>query len=108
MLDGRLFTDKIFVLECFDVAEHLRRKRLVNFPERNVIEIQPVSRQYPSSLLRETKIQSFRFSAEFGTVQDLFALLDAAQTYQPHRTQTGRAGPSHSISSTNARRHETD
>src|SRR4029077_14305992 len=44
VLDAGLVADKIFVLEPLDVAQHLRRKRFVNFPQRNVIELEPVSR----------------------------------------------------------------
>src|SRR5260370_26851753 len=45
MLDAGLLMDEIFVFHSFDVTEHLCRKRFVNFPKCNVIELQLVSRK---------------------------------------------------------------
>jgi hypothetical protein len=41
----RLFTDKMHIPESLDVAKDLCGKRLVDFPERDIIEFQPLSRQ---------------------------------------------------------------
>src|SRR5262249_17046604 len=45
VVDARLFADKIFVLQTLDMAEHLRRKRFVNLPQRYVVELQPAPGQ---------------------------------------------------------------
>src|ERR1700677_2565575 len=45
MLDAGLVADEILVLQSFDMAEHLRRKCLVNFPERDVVVFQAMSCQ---------------------------------------------------------------
>ena len=37
VFDPGLVPDKIFVFETFDVAKHLRRERLVNFPQCDVV-----------------------------------------------------------------------
>ena len=47
MLDTGLRADEVFVFESFDVTEHLRRKRLVDFPKRDVVELQTVAREQP-------------------------------------------------------------
>ena len=47
VLDTGLLSHIIFVLERLDVAGHLRRKRLVNFPKSDIVEFQPVPREQP-------------------------------------------------------------
>jgi hypothetical protein len=39
MFDAGLFANEILVFESSDMAGYLRRKRLVDFPKRNVIEL---------------------------------------------------------------------
>src|SRR5579863_423714 len=47
MLDAGLGADEVLVFESLDVAEHLRRKRLVDFPQRDVVVFEAVPRQQP-------------------------------------------------------------
>ena len=47
MLDAGFGADEILILKSFEVAQHLRRKSLVDFPQRDVVVFEPVPRQQP-------------------------------------------------------------
>ena len=47
MLDAGLLAHELLVLQRLDVTRDLRRERLVDFPQRNVVEREPMPRQQP-------------------------------------------------------------
>src|SRR5262249_22891661 len=47
MFDAGLFANEILIFESPDMTGHLGRKRLVNLPKRNVLELEPTSREQP-------------------------------------------------------------
>jgi len=38
MFDACFLPNEVFIFQAFDVAEHLRRKCFVNFPESNIVK----------------------------------------------------------------------